>query len=90
MGSRIPALLNNAGRICGKLDFKPEATPFPEEANIPQGSQDDETTTVTLAVESRATLVTTDRPLREALNSTGIQERYGFLVMSPEEALRSL
>ena len=82
-------VLNQANQRDGKLDSRPTAAPFPEEDTIPQGSQDDKEI-VRLAVETRATLVTTDAPLRDDLNSCGIQEQYGLDILSPEEALKSL
>ena len=59
---------------------------FPEEASIPQGSQDD-TFIVRVAVESGAILVTADGPLREHLATSGIQEHYNLQVVTPQEAL---
>ena len=56
---------------------------------IPQGSHDD-VPMVRLAVESRATLVTTDQALIEDLNSCGVQEKYGLQVLSPDQALSGL
>ena len=88
-GSQVLAVLSNAIRVSGKLEFCPDAPAFPEEVEIPQGSQDD-VPLVRLAVESGATLVTTDHPLIEDLNSCGVQEKYGLQVMSPDEALSGL
>ena len=65
------------------------APPFPEEGDIPQGSQDD-VPVVRLAVETRDILVTSDRDLLADLNSCGVGERYGLQVLSPEEALERL
>ena len=62
---------------------------FPEESTIPPGSTDD-TEIVRLAVETGATLVTTDQPLRDDLESTRIAETYDFEVLSPREALDRL
>jgi rRNA-processing protein FCF1 len=62
---------------------------FEEEAEIPAGSQDD-VALVRLAVESGATLVTTDGPLKEALSSSGIQEKYTLQILSPDEGLKIL
>lgn len=73
-----------------KIQISGVASPaFPEEAAIPTGSQDD-VALVRLAVESGATLVTTDEPLREALKSSGINEKYSIQVLSPNEALQIL
>lgn len=66
-----------------------ESPSFPEEGTIPSGSQDD-VPMVRLAVETGAILVTTDGPLRESLESTGIQEKYSLQVLSPDEALQIL
>ena len=60
--------------------------PFPEESDIPQGSQDD-AFIVRLAVETGAILVTADQPLRNDLASSGIQTRYNLNILSPEAAL---
>ena len=61
-------------QIAGKFDglARPNAPPFPEETSIPQGSRDDLPVTVRLAVETRAILVTTDGPLIDDLESSGI------------------
>ena len=74
----------------GKIEnSRHDAPSFPEENDIPQGSQDD-VPLVRLAVDSRATLVTTDRHLMADLNSCGVQEKYGLEVLSPEQALSDL
>ena len=88
-GSQVLAVLGGANRVSGKLIFGPDAPAFREEQTIPQGSQDD-VPIVRLAVESGATLVTTDQALVEDLNSCGVQEKYGLQVLSPEEALSGL
>lgn len=88
-GSLVLAVLDSARRGVGKLDFRTNAAPFAEEGDIPQGSQDD-ALIVRLAVETRATLVTTDLKLRGDLNSCGIQARYDLQMLSPEEALERL
>lgn len=62
---------------------------FPEENDIPQGSQDD-VPIVRLAVETGAILVTNDQALRDDLNSSGVQEQYNLQVFSPEQALAVL
>ena len=82
-------VLNDAFRREGKLDFRANAPAFPEEGTIPEGSLDD-AFIVRLAVETGATLVTSDAPLREELNSCGVQETYNLQIMSPNEALESL
>ena len=87
--SAILRTLGQALEMPGKLDFRETAPPFPEETDIPQGSQDD-TYIVRLAVESGATLVTADEPLRSDLSACSIQARYGLIVLSPEDALSSL
>ena len=73
----------------GKLEFLDTAPPFAEEADIPQGSPDDKFI-VRLAVASGATIVTSDRPLRDDLAACGIQTRYDLSVLSPEGALAAL
>jgi len=74
----------------GKIENSGHDAPsFPEEVEIPQGSQDD-VQLVRLAVESGAALVTTDRALMEDLNSCGVQEKYGLRVLLPDHALSSL
>lgn len=89
-GHRLIRVITGAAQMDGKVNIQSgNATPFSEEDTIPQGSQDDKEI-VRLAVETRATLVTTDIPLREHLNSCGIQEQYDLDILSPEEALKSL
>jgi len=89
-GFRLLPILRRAEFREGKVDIRPSnAVPFPEEGNIPQGSQDD-LPVVRLAVETGATLVTTDRPLRNGLNSSGVQQQYSLQVLSPEDALHRL
>ena len=73
-----------------KIDGLGHTAPgFPEENDIPPGSRDD-VFIVRLAVESRATLITTDRPLQDDLANCSVQSRYGLRVISPEEALGAL
>ena len=73
--------------VSEKVDgFGHTAPIMDDEASIPKGSQDD-AYLVRLAVETRATLVTTDGPLRDDLASCGILSKYGLNVVSPEEAL---
>lgn len=86
------AILRTLGQALarpGKLQYSGEASEFPDENDIPQGSQDDKFI-VRLAVASGATLVTTDGPLRADLAACSIQTRYGLNVISPEGALESL
>ena len=77
-------------RRIGKIDGLGHTAPsFPEEVDIPQGSQDDRDL-VRLAVEESGkstALVTTDRPLRDDLAACSIQDRYGLRVLSTEGAL---
>ena len=73
----------------GKLDILPNAPLFPEETNIPQGSQDDKEI-VRLAVATGATLVTTDNPLISDLETAGITQRYQLQVVTPDRALSLL
>ncbi len=80
-------------RRVGKIDGLGHTAPaFPEENDIPAGSQDD-TFIVRLAVEESGkgtALVTTDRPRRDDLAACSIQARYGLDVLSPEDALAVL
>ena len=83
-------ILDDAVHKVEKIDYRPQnAANFPTESGIPQGSQDD-VEIVRLAVETGVTLVTTDAPLREDLNSCGVQETYNLEVLTPEAALASL
>ena len=86
------AILRTLGQAIfrpGKLEYLAESPPFADEADIPQGSQDDKFI-VRLAVESGATLVTADEALRDDLDSSSIQARYTLNVRSPEDALAAL
>ena len=88
MGPHMLSIFKDALQTEGKVEhWRP--SPFPEEESIPEGSTDD-TAIVRLAVASGAALVTTDEPLREALNSCGIQEIYDLDIYTPEEALKLL
>ena len=91
MGPRsVMRIMYSALQIDGKIAISSQdASSFPEEGKIPAGSQDD-VPIVRLAVESGATLVTTDQALREDLNSCGVQEKYNLDVLSPDEALMGL
>ena len=90
IGGRVLSTVANAFRTDGKVDFRSsDAPPFPEEETIPSGSQDD-VPLVRLAVETRATLVTTDAPLKADLNSCGVAEAYSLQLLSPREALESV
>ena len=89
LGAALLRTLASAGNRPGKLDLTEEPPPFPEETDIPQGSQDDKFI-VRLAVESGATLVTADEALRDDLASSSIRTRYGLSVLSPEDALATL
>ena len=73
----------------GKIDIRENAPPFPEEANIPQGSQDDKEI-IRLAVSTGAILVTTDNPLIADLETAGITQRYHLQVVAPDQALNLL
>ena len=88
-GAAVLRTLSQAGAMPGKLDVRENAPSFAEEDDIPQGSQDDKFI-VRLAVASGATLVTTDRPLRDDLAACSIQTRYGLNVFSPEGAFAAL
>ena len=89
LGAALLRTLASAGNRPGKLDITEEPPPFPEETDIPQGSQDDKFI-VRLAVESGAALVTADEVLRDDLASSSIRARYGLSVLSPEDALATL
>ena len=69
-----------------KIDFHPNAPSFPGETFIPQGSQDD-LAIVRLMVATGATLVTTDNPLIEDLQSSGLTDNYQLRIVRPEQAL---
>jgi hypothetical protein len=71
-GAPFLPLLRSAIQVADKIDglARPDASPFPEENSILQGSRDDLAVTVRLAVETRATLVTTDGPLIQDLESS--------------------
>ena len=89
-GFRLIPVIAGAVRMAGKVDLRPgKAEPFPEEARIPTGSQDD-VELVRLAVESGAPLVTTDDSLRDDLNACGVAEAYDLQLLSPREALDRL
>ena len=86
---RLWELVRRTGKIDG---LGHSAPPFPEEDDIPPGSQDDRFL-VRLAVEESekgTALITTDRPLRDDLAACSIQTRYGLNVLSPEGALAVL
>ncbi len=89
LGFRILPILANAFRTVGKMDFRPEASPFPEESDIPSGSRDD-TPVVRLAVETEAPLVTTDTALMDDLNACGVMEKYSLQLLLPDEALKQV
>ena len=93
LGPHLMTRLWEALQIDGKIDGRGHtAPPFPEEDDIPSGSQDDKFI-VRLAVEesgNATALVTTDRPLRDGLATSSIQARYGLNVLSPEGALSAL
>ena len=79
--------LYDALTVSQKVDGLGHTAPtMDDEGSIPNGSQDD-AYLVRLAVETRATLVTTDGPLRKDLASCGILSKYSLTVVSPEEAL---
>ena len=92
IGSNLPSILDGAIRITGKYDSfeRGAAPPFAGEELIPTGSQDDIAVTVRLAVATGAVLVTADQPLRQDLLSSGIQDKYGLVIMDPEEALSQM
>ena len=85
----LPLLDTDARFIPGKIEFRANAEPFPEESNIHEGSQDD-VEVVRLAVETGAMLVTTDESLRHDLDACGVQEHYHLRLLSPSQALDEL
>ena len=93
LGPLLMTRLWEALQIDGKIEGRGhDAPPFPEEDDIPPGSQDDKFI-VRLAVEESekgTALVTTDRPLRDDLADCSIQTRYCLNVLSPEGALAAL
>ena len=87
LGPFLVPVLWNALTIERKVDgLGHQAAWFSEEALIPAGSQDD-TYLVRLAVDTGATLVTTDGALRDDLETCGLISEYGLTVVSPEQAL---
>lgn len=88
-GAVLLRTLSAAAARPGKLEYLEVATSFPEEDDIPQGSQDDKFI-VRLAVASGATLVTADEALRDDLAACSIKTRYGLNILSPERALATL
>ena len=90
LGPFLIRSLWNALTVSEKVDGLGHTAPImDDEGSIPSGSQDD-AYLVRLAVETRATLVTTDGPLRDDLVSCGILSKYSLTVVSPEGALGSL
>ena len=92
IGPQFLSVFRAAMQIDGKVDdlARPNAPSFPEETSIPQGSQDDLAVTVRLAVETGAILVTTDAPLIQDLESSGIRAKNGLEVLTPQQALGRL
>ena len=87
MGPSLIRALYNALTVPEKVDGLGRIAPvFDDEGLIPAGSQDD-TYLVRLAVETGATLVTTDGALQDDLTSCGILSKYDLTVVSPEDAL---
>ena len=84
----MPVLMR-AIQVPGKYDRfdRVSAPPFDGEETIPQGSQDDVQVSVRLAVQTRATLVTTDGPLKEHLETSQVEVLRGLTVVTPQEAL---
>ena len=82
-------VLMEASQRPGKVEIRQTAPNFPEESDIPQGSQDD-VYIVRLAVATGATLVTADDALRDDLDASGVRHQYNLNVVSPEEALVAL
>ena len=87
MGPFLIRALYNALTVSEKVDGLGRTAPvMDDEGLIPNGSQDD-VYLVRLAVETGATLVTTDGPLRDDLESSGILSKYDLTVASPEDAM---
>ncbi|MDE2938758.1 MAG: hypothetical protein OXR67_07530 [Chloroflexota bacterium] len=82
-------LLQGARQRAGKISFLPNAPPFPEETNIPQGSQDD-TEIVRLVVSTGAIMVTADSPLISDLETAGITDLYQLQAVTPDQTLNLL
>ena len=90
LGPYLVRVLWNALTTAGKVDGLGHIAPaFDDEHSIPAGSLDD-TFVVRLAVESGAALVTTDIPLRNDLQTSGVQTHHNLTVLSPEEAVDQL
>ena len=87
LGPFLIRSLWNALIVSEKVDGLGHTAPImDDEGSLPSGSQDD-AYLVRLAVETRATLVTTDGPLRDDLVSCGILSKYSLIVVSPEDAV---
>ena len=88
-GTPMLPVLSSATRMAGKYNGfdRASAPPFEGEEIIPQGSQDDVPVSVHLAVQTGATLVTTDGPLREHLATSDIEALRNLDVVTPLEAL---
>ena len=88
-GSAMLPILLDATRITGKYDRfdRASAPPFDGEETIPQGSQDDVQVSVRLAVQTKATLVTADGPLKRHLETSDLEVLRDLRVVNPQEAL---
>ena len=88
-GSPMQSVLSGATRVIGKYDRfdRTSAPPFEGEETIPQGSQDDVPVSVRLAVQTGATLVTTDGPLKRHLETSDLEMLRRLQVVTPQEAL---
>ena len=89
IGTPMLPVLVSATRIIEKYDRfdRASAPPFDGEETIPQGSQDDVAVSVRLAVQTGATLVTADGPLRDHLATSPLQVLRSLHVVTPQEAL---
>ena len=85
----VSLILNRALQREGKVEWQVDTPAFPEEASIPQGSQDD-VENVRLAVLTLGTFVTTDSPLISDLETAGITQRYQLQVVTPNQAFNFL
>ena len=87
LGTFLVRSLRHALNIVEKVDGIGHAAPIvDDEGSIPQGSQDD-AYLVRLAVETGATLVTTDGALHDDLASCGLLSKYSLTIVSPKDAL---
>ena len=84
----LPVVMR-AIQIPGKYNRfdRASAPPFDGEETISQGSQDDVQVSVRLAVQTKATLVTADGPLKRHLETSDLEVLRDLRVVNPQEAL---